>query len=87
MGAGIELLTGQLRIGPEYHKYRDPYEFSCSFVRIGDAGYFIGASSKFRANLVGERAAIRSILRQLGVRTAYWSDIVDGVEIWKGHPV
>jgi hypothetical protein len=87
MGVHIEWLSGVMRLGKDFSRYGDPYEMLCGVARIGDTLAFIGASSETIASIVGEREAIRALLRPLGIKRVRWSRMRDGKEIWREFPV
>ena len=87
MGAHIEWLSGVMRLGKDFCEYGAPYEMLCGVARIGDPLAFIGASSETIASIVGEREAIRALLRPLGIKRVRWSRLRDGKEIWREYPV
>ncbi|MFA5407444.1 MAG: hypothetical protein WC343_01585 [Bacilli bacterium] len=87
MSCEIEWLAGVMRLGREFQKHGDPYEFMCGVVRSGDTISFIGASSQAVASLVRERENIRAMLRPLGIKRVRWSRMKDGVELWREYPV
>ena len=87
MGCEIEWLAGVMRLGKDFQRYGDPYEFLCGVVRSGETISFIGASSETIASIVGERETIRALLRPLGIKRVRWSRLRDGKEIWREYPV
>jgi len=87
MGCEIEWLAGVMRLGKDFQRYGDPYEFLCGVARSGDTISFIGASSETIASIVGERETIRALLRPLGIKRVRWSRLRDGKEIWREYPV
>jgi hypothetical protein len=87
MGADIEWLAGVMRLGPNLHKYGDPYELLCGVVRFGNTIIFIGASHQAVVNVIRERAAIRKLLKPLGIVWVSWSRLRNGVEVWRKYQV
>jgi|GEM_PF-2141957 hypothetical protein len=87
MPCEIEWLSGVMRLGREFHRYGDPYEFVCGVVRAGDTVSFVGASSQVVACLVRERDNIRAMLRPMGIRAVRWSRMKAGVEVWREYPI
>lgn len=80
MGANIEWIVGILRIGKDFHKYGDPWEFKCLVATEGDTIHLFAIESESEARtLVGARNDIRKQL-PAGVTKVRWERIRNGIK-------
>ena len=78
MGAGIEWKLGILRTGRKFLQYKDPYEFSCEIIRIGDIALLEGGTSN--GDSVINRKEIRKVLKDQGFKSVEFTKIRNGKE-------
>ena len=72
MGAGIEWLTGILRVGPEFEDYGDQYRHSGTVILDGKTLTIKGMSASLEGSLLDEREEIRKLLLPMGVKWVVW---------------
>lgn len=82
MGCHVEWIrddVGILRVGRDFQKYYDPFEFSCVVDRCGDTVMFKGAVGNVGHQLVKERTLIRAFL-PIGIRYVTWERVINGTQ-------
>jgi hypothetical protein len=65
----LEWLTGVLRLGRDYRRHGDPYEFSCTVLRRGDEVELLGASGGLSPSLARR---MKEVFLVQGVRRLSW---------------